>query len=184
MSALIVCAALSQAAPNFQYYGGAYDARGLSGMLGRGDPMGREDKALFDPRMCGSYLVLLTKPTTDKWAAADAFSKLARMPRVHPALPAVAAEWATHDERRVRASLLDFLAAHGGPSQLPVGVALLFDPDPYVCYAAVDAVERIGTPGALAALDIWLARPRHPDSTELKAHVLRQANLLRRRLDK
>jgi hypothetical protein len=159
-----------------EFYGGQFDPEQLISKLGRGDAPNR-NKPLLDPKLCGSYIAILTKPGIDHWKAGHALSLLSQMPRVHPYLLELAARWANHEERRVRAVVADFYAAHGDRRHLPIIMALLYDPDPFVCYSAADAIPRVGTKEALVALDIWLARPPHADGDLMRRVEKRKREL-------
>ncbi len=187
MIPVLLPAVLSQLAPYMLFYGGPYDTFELRGHLGIRCDMGdmrAQDKILRNPRLCGGYLEILTNPSTTRAVVVDSLIQLAEMPYVHPGLLAVIINWATHDHIYVRAGVLDFIGAHGGERQLPLVAAMLFDHDPYVGFAAADALQRIGTAETQRVFDVWLAGPPRPGDDGLRAHVLKRAEELRTRLAK
>jgi HEAT repeat protein len=78
----------------------------------------------------------------------------------------------------------DFYAAHGDRRHVPIVVAMLFDPEPIVCYSAADAIVKIGSPEALVAVESWLDHSPHPEEGDLRHHVVKCRDELKQRLEK
>lgn len=174
---------LNQAVISSQYYGGQYGPLRLATKQ-LYDDFGRKDTSVLDPRLCGSYIALLERPgkyNINFRTACGLFTALAQMPKVHPYLLTLAGKWVNYPEHGVRACVLNFYEAHGDHRHAVIALAMLYDPEPYVCYYAADAIGKIGTKESLVALRIWLAHPSHPENKELHKYVEQKAKELAQR---
>ena len=72
----------------------------------------------------------------------------------------------------------------GSPAEASPVVALLSDEHTEVAYAAAKALAAVGGPNEVVAMDVWLRGVSHREDRQLREHVQKCRDELKKRLDK
>lgn len=89
----------------------------------------------------------------------------------------------TDSNKGVRRCAVTLLGHIGGSTEASSIVALLSDEDRSIAYASAKALSAIGGPNEVVAMDVWLRGVSHRDDRQLREHVQKCRDELKKRLD-
>lgn len=87
------------------------------------------------------------------------------------------------EQAMMRLNAVTLLSSIGSPAEASLMVASLSDEYKPVAYAAAKTLATIGGPNEMVAMDVWLRGVSHRDDRQLREHVQKCRDALKKRLD-